>query len=156
MPNHCNNEVTLHCRTEEIALRIKAHLAGKESLFDFTSLLPTPEELLESTDDPEVNARRIAQYGHDGWYDWRVSNWGTKWNSYDCTLDDSNIRNGRLNYYFLTAWCPPEGICRKLKEYITAHALDIDVSWFYYEPMNGIRGHLEQEVGHGESRNQNA
>jgi hypothetical protein len=146
MPNHCNNEVTLQCRTEEVALRIKAHLAGKESLFDFNSLVPEPEELLESSDDSEVKASRVAQYGHDGWYGWRLANWGTKWNSYDCTLDDSMIRKGELAYSFLTAWGPPEGICKTLLEYITANELNVEVRWFYHESMMGLRGQLEEEV----------
>ena len=146
MPNHCNNEVTLKCRTEEVALRIKAHLAGKDSLFDFTSLIPDPQELLESTDDPEIQASRIAQYGHQDWYGWRSANWGTKWNSYECTLDDSGIRDGELIYRFLTAWGPPEGIYGKLKAYITASARDIEINWHYDDLSNGIRGQLEEEV----------
>ena len=146
MPNHCNNEVTLQCRTEEVARVIKDHLAGKESLFDFNSLMPEPLELLESTDDPAIQASRIARYGHEDWSGWRSANWGTRWNSYECTLDDSGIRDGELQYSFLSAWGPPDGICGKLKEYITASTRDIELSWFYYEPMNGIRGQLEEEV----------
>ena len=101
MPNNCSNEVTLKCRSEEVARAIKTHLAGKESLFDFNSLIQEPQELLESTDDPEIKATRVALHGHDDWYGWRKANWGTKWNSYDCTLDDSGIRDGELLYYFL-------------------------------------------------------
>jgi hypothetical protein len=59
MPNHCTNQVTLKCRTQEVAIRVKAHLAGKESLFDFNTLMPEPQDLLESTDDPELKASRV-------------------------------------------------------------------------------------------------
>ena len=70
MPNHCTNQVTLNCSSEESAKAIKKHLAGKESLFDFNTLIQEPEELQESTKDeatlkelrafaPKVFARRI-------------------------------------------------------------------------------------------------
>ena len=146
MPNHCNNEVTLQCPSEEVAIRLQELLAGEESLFDFNCLCPEPKELLDKTDDPDTKAERIARYGHDDWYDWRLAHWGNKWNSYDCSLDDSDIRSGRLLYCFLTAWGPPDGICSKLMAHLDDEAPDTKVSWFYYEPMNGIRGQLEKEA----------
>ena len=50
----------------------------------------------------------IIKYGHSSWYDWRVENWGTKWNSYDLDrIDDDTIA-------FSTAWANPEPIIKKL------------------------------------------
>jgi hypothetical protein len=49
---------------------------------------------------------------NSGGYEWRCSNWGTKWNaSYQ-----GEPNHGRVvsNYWFDTAWGPPEPIVRKL------------------------------------------
>jgi len=146
MPNHCANQVTLTCPSEESARAIKTYLAGKESLFDFNTLIPEPAALLESTKDEATLEELRARYNHDNWYDWRYANWGTKWNSYVCELDDSQIKQGQLDYRFDTAWGPPNGICRKLLDYIANHNLGIQVDWFYYETMMGLRGQLEEEV----------
>jgi hypothetical protein len=42
----------------------------------------------------------------NNWYDWRVENWGTKWEATDCELtdDDKNF----LGYKFDTAWSQPQ------------------------------------------------
>ena len=50
----------------------------------------------------------IIKYGHSSWYDWRIENWGTKWNSYDLDrIDDDTI-------VFSTAWSNPEPIIKEL------------------------------------------
>ena len=52
----------------------------------------------------------IRQYGCSDWYDWRIRNWGTKWNSYDGGFCDDN------KILFLTAWSCPQEIIQKLAE----------------------------------------
>ena len=52
----------------------------------------------------------IRQYGCSDWYEWRIRNWGTKWNSYDGGFCDDN------KILFLTAWSPPQEIIQKLAE----------------------------------------
>ena len=52
----------------------------------------------------------IRQYGCSDWYDWRIRNWGTKWNSYDGGFCDDN------KILFLTAWSRPQEIIQKLAE----------------------------------------
>jgi len=146
MPNHCENIVTLTCPSEESAEAMKKHLSGKESLFDFNSLVPEPVALQESEKDEATLKELRGKYGHDNWYDWRYANWGTKWNSYECELDESQIKEGILEYRFDTAWAPPEGVCRELLEHIETHGLNIEVDWFYREPMNGLLGQLEGEI----------
>jgi len=145
MPNHCTNQVALACPSEESARAIKKHLAGKDEVFDFNTLVPEPPELLESTKDEASLEELRARHGHDNWYDWRIANWGTKWNAYGCELDDSEIKQGMLDYRFDTAWNPPHGVCGKLLEYIEVNNPGIQVDWFYYEPMLGLRGQLEEE-----------
>lgn len=52
----------------------------------------------------------IEKYGCESWYDWRVTHWGTKWNSYEG--EEDNYRR----IAFLTAWAPPVPIFDKLAE----------------------------------------
>lgn len=48
-----------------------------------------------------------------GWYDWRISNWGTKWNAYGYT--QAIYHNSEcLEIGFLTAWTPPHPIVHAL------------------------------------------
>ena len=108
------NQVTLKCSSKEEALVLKKQLAGKEGAFDFNTLVPEPPELLVSTKKAETLKELRNTYGHDNWYDWRIANWGTKWNSYDCELDESQVDLGILDYRFDTAWAPPEAIYRTL------------------------------------------
>ncbi len=145
MPNHCENIVTLTCPTEAAAEAMKHLLSGKEEVFDFNELIPEPAALQESAEDEATLAELRKKYGCDNWHDWRYANWGAKWNSYDCELDESQIKDGILEYRFDTAWGPPAGVCRKLLEHIAENNLKTGVDWFYREPMNGLRGQLEEE-----------
>ena len=150
MPNHCMNQVALVCPSEEAAQAIKKLLAGKEGMFDFNTLVPEPPEVLETAKKGAKKGATMeelrAKYGSNNWYDWRLANWGTKWNAYDCELDASRIKQGILEYRFDTAWGPPAGVCRRLLDHIIDHNLGIQIDWFYHEPMMGFQGQLEEEV----------
>ena len=58
------------------------------------------------SEDPEIwdlgkqYYENIENYGAANWYDWRIRNWGTKWNAYDCAPVDPE--SGMLS--FCTAW----------------------------------------------------
>ncbi len=143
MPNHCTNEVCISCSSEEVAEEIASFLQGEESAFDFNRLHPCPKKLLTPPDDSAKKAVLKARYGHDNWYDWRLENWGTKWNSYECSLDTSWIEDGSLEYHFETAWGPPDEVHRKLRCYLKQRHPDSEVSWFYHEPLMNLAGYLE-------------
>lgn len=86
--------------------------------FTFEKLFPTPLELLADVDpiphkegeDDEAYKARLEQlqekYGHTGWYNWRVSNWGTKWDACESEWD---LDDEELTIHFQTAWAPPIG-----------------------------------------------
>lgn len=55
----------------------------------------------------------------DNWYNWNITNWGTKWSAsevwHDRTDDDGNVA-GQTNYGFDTAWSPAEPVIAALAE----------------------------------------
>ena len=54
--------------------------------------------------DYKVRGEKIfniaQQCGSIDWYDWRISNWGTKWNAYETDIDSCD---GSVEIYFCTA-----------------------------------------------------
>lgn len=68
MPNWCHNKITLSHDDPAQIERVKAH---KDNVLQ--EFIPCPQELLDG----------------EGWYDWRVNNWGTKW---DIALDITRER----------------------------------------------------------------
>ena len=73
----------------------------------------------------------------DRWYNWRVQNWGTKWDCYDLSTDDCDLPNG-FEVTFETAWSPPEEVCSAIREQYP----NVSISWFYDEPGCEIAGYL--------------
>jgi len=73
----------------------------------------------------------------DRWYNWRVQNWGTKWDCYDLTIEEDELPNG-FQATFNTAWSPPEDIYTAIREKYP----DVSISWFYDEPGMEVAGYL--------------
>tara|TARA_A100001015_G_scaffold199003_1_gene222139 strand:+ start:99 stop:716 length:618 start_codon:yes stop_codon:yes gene_type:complete len=86
---------------------------------------PMPKELLETEAGPtaktkkEKQARQIRklEFGAENWYDWRVNNWGTKWEvSEFFGVDkqaDALIGDSTISFAFSSAWSPPIGAYEK-------------------------------------------
>lgn len=53
--------------------------------------------------------QNIQKYGCPTWYEWRIRNWGTKWNA-------SNAEIAERQLSFLTAWNAPKPILEKLSQ----------------------------------------
>lgn len=123
--------------------------------FDFQKIYPCPAALnitagREGSDDSVEQKALVAKekanlkkYGYRNWYDWSVSEWGTKWNAggadnedmivdYDEDVDDTGI----ALFTFSSAWAPPVGVYQKLKE---LHP-DLYIQGRYYEPGVGFFG----------------
>ena len=84
---------------------------------------------------PQIVGNNDPVKKEESWWDWRVQNWGTKWNSYDCDVDESNEEH--IEYIFYTAWSPPEGVIAKLREQYP----DVHITAFYDEPGMEIAGY---------------
>lgn len=118
MPNWCYNRLTIDTTTEDgkkLAEAFKPKYKDEDSLYakPFQDLRPCPDDLeIVATHGngitPELKEKyeaNIAKYGYSTWYDWRVANWGTKW---DARVEEFNDNNPKQTYvYFETAWSPP-------------------------------------------------
>ena len=132
MPNWCHNRVEIY---GEGAEKIAEEIASEQTPFDFAKIVPEPDYdkiEVEPTFEP------IAESDHQmpKWWDWRVQNWGTKWNSSECEvtiMDDEQIE-----YTFNTAWGPPEPIIHKLRELYP----DVSITAFYDEPGMELAGYI--------------
>lgn len=95
MPNWCEN--TLKVTGKEIELKRFVDAAKTDELeLSFDKLVPMPKEL-ENTKSPGDTPN---------WWDWRIANWGTKW---DLSADSTSVTiKRRVAWYsFDTAWGPP-------------------------------------------------
>ncbi len=65
----------------------------------------------EGYDELSIEAKMAISMQHksDGWYDWNIRNWGTKWDASDAEINDAGIAGGEVGYSFSTAWSPAEG-----------------------------------------------
>ena len=100
MPNWCNNSITISGPTETIKqLWDDAHVGDDFGLLQ--AMAPMPKEL-EGTTSPSDTPN---------WWNWRVSNWGTKWDISDEGLEyvDNEDGTSHITGWFDSAWAPPIG-----------------------------------------------
>ena len=90
-------------------------------------------------ESPFMNGLRFKSTNaqDDRWYNWRVQNWGTKWDCYTLEMDDTDLPHG-FEVTFETAWSPPEEGCSAIREQYP----NVSISWFYDEPGCEIAGYL--------------
>ena len=115
MPNWCLNKLTVsHSDPAMVDRFVKAYNTGKTC----DEFLPMPEDI------------------GDGWFDWCVNNWGTKWDvGADIGTDreefhglKATVVGNEANCSFDSAWSPPIGLYEKLDE------LGYKVHASYFEP----------------------
>ena len=135
MPNWCNNSVTLTHKDPEQIKRAQEALARGELMNEF---VPVPAQLKEATasysdEYKEQNEKNIADTGYASWYDFCVSEWGTKW---DVEAWSNEVTNDGLTLEcsFDTAWSPPIAFFDKLV------GKGFDVVAYYWEPGIGFVG----------------
>tara|TARA_R110000822_G_scaffold100807_2_gene226730 strand:- start:50 stop:631 length:582 start_codon:yes stop_codon:yes gene_type:complete len=123
MPNWCYNTLTVNGSTEEIHKVFDPIVADSENFFNHIEPMPATEK--------------------DNWYDWRITNWGTKWDAtpeHIDIVDDEESGVSTVNTQFDTAWGPPIAIMEKLE------SMGFAVRLYYYEPGMGFAGSWEDGV----------
>jgi hypothetical protein len=113
--------------------------------------IPVPEDLkitagyLGSGDEQKElerkTAENVAKHGYGNWYDYCVSEWGTKWDVGGDGQSDIHPDGKMLHTYFDSAWSPPVYAYEKLVE------LGFGVDAMYYEGGMGYAGSFGSEYG---------
>ena len=126
MPNWCLNSLTIsHDHIDQVDRFEDAYM--RRQLCE--TFLPEPK-------DEEGNPLVGADYDENGkfkmpdWYNWRLANWGTKWDfgfDTDKGLQPTRVEN-EVTVRFDTAWSPPLGL------YECLNALGYSVQAYYFEP----------------------
>ena len=100
MPNYCNNTLVLVGSNELlnnfwIENRSLDKKEEKQEYLSFNKSVPIPEN-------------------YEDWYNWNLTNWGTKWDAFECYSNEVNSIHDNLDkeittliYQFDTAWGPP-------------------------------------------------
>lgn len=141
MPNWCDNNLYL---THEDPEMLKKAVDAWESSNFLATLVPEPD--YKVTPVAETFPNITAQYAkteeekakallneptirEDAWWDWRIQNWGTKWDvGYDADLDNhAQVNDNTMFVYFNSAWSPPTGAYEKLAE------LGYSIRAYYFE-----------------------
>ena len=111
MPNHVTNVISFSGDKSRISAMLKEIQNNEHGIgsVDFEKILPMPDTVYNGS----LGIRERELYGENNWYDWRIGNWGTKWNSYGYT-ENTTFQDGKIK--FLTAWSAPHPILQKLSE----------------------------------------
>jgi len=126
MPNWCNNTMEVSGEKNKVELFVQEFT---EKWFACIGDYPN-----------------IMDENDDGWYDWRMKNWSTKWNickndviqhKYEC-----NTKECVYKVEFDTAWSPPEAFIRHASE-----KYNVAIELTYREPGVFFFGVLKYDNG---------
>jgi hypothetical protein len=139
MPNWCDNYLTIRATKEKIDA-IEAVLQNRDGEKSLLShLYPEPDY-----DDPEfkVNptyaSKVTPDFGMPSWWDWRVQNWGTKW---EIEVRDWNrVSDTEVTLSFDSAWSPPTGVYNHVAD-------EYDITAYYHESGMGFCGKFTSKDG---------
>ena len=155
MPNHCDQQVYIHGPRDLVSMLYSGltengydpHRGGHALNPQFCQLVcPMPFEQWQA---PKT---QWGGYEVEGWYDWRVNNWGTKWDvcdvekgieyGEDFNNDEEYAPVAWFSFRCWTAWGPPVPVWDKL------HAMGVEVQADYQDEG----GMFEGEYNHGENK----
>lgn len=131
MPNWCNNILTISSEDTAFIDRIETAYKNGELL---ETLRPQP-------DYPGYSDTQIKGSGMPDWWNWRVANWGTKWDVGGEGCDSTRIDPNTITFNFDTAWSPP------LAALEGSEGFDYEIQ--YYEPGMAFVGETYREGDSG-------
>ena len=153
MPNHCYQQVHVY-GPRFLVKELYDHLTKADPEF-CQVVLPMPFEQWLAP------ATKLMGYEVSGWYDWRVTNWGTKWDVVDVEITQSLLlhddepstedpwtMNASFSFNCWTAWSPPVPVWDKLHEMGISVDADYQDEGMYFEGhyVNGENKSWEPEI----------
>lgn len=155
MPNWCENEMTISHKDPAMMKKVlEAWNSGKflgtlvpEPDYSVTPVAQTfPHITAQFAKTEEEKAAALANaptIREDAWWDWRVQNWGTKWDiGWDSSRDPAELDADGLSMwvYFDSAWSPPIDAYYKLQE------LGYEITAYYNESGCCFCGKFESGI----------
>jgi hypothetical protein len=127
MPNWCNNTITI--RGDANKLKSIWDEAQKQQGL-LAAMVPQPDDMFHGNLG-EAERAECVEKGIPNWYDWNVSNWGTKWDVGLEGLEYTVLADGsaEISGWFDSAWSPP---IEALNTFSEANE-DLSVECFYLE-----------------------
>ena len=150
MPEELKDILFIHAKGETIYYsrkKWKQSLNGSsKDVFD--EMFPSTDWLFENRIDEKTIKDIVSNHGTASWYDWCISNWGTKWNAYEVefyfqpTPPEAEKENGientrRLVYKFVTAWDKPEPIVEAFMRYLSQPGFDDSLTMKWTHEVEG-------------------
>jgi hypothetical protein len=152
MPNHCESDLFVNGPKAVVEEVIKKHFTADGEL-DCNTVIPYPEEYLrldevarkweaDNKDNPNRDYRLKPKDGYNqGGYEWCITNWGTKWGTYD----GHGLRRTTRGFSttFNSAWSPPTPVVTAL----AAMYPKLKIQMNSFEPGAGFQVHALWENG---------
>ena len=138
MPNWCNNSITITGPKDKIKQLWEGATAEGDNAGLLNTMVPMPEQLNDTTSPTPPDSEQPMVDGVTNWYDWRVNNWGTKWevSSEGLELSDDGTE---ITGWFDSAWAPP---LTAFQTYIEQND-DVNITCYYEEGGMDFAGKWE-------------
>ena len=152
MPNYCNNNIVITGPNSVIDKIEKIANGDKGDLLQY--FYPMPKALQDTTAPLQKDATKeekakakenLKKYGYDNWYDWRVENWGTKWDImefYNINRKEIGEDESEISLGFDTAWAPALGAYER---FIDENS-NCSLKAYYYEPGCDFMGEWDNGI----------
>ena len=143
MPNWCDNQLSITGPNSVIDKIEKIVKEEKDTNGLLNFFYPMPKQLEGTEAGPPAKtkkeklerARLQVEYGASNWYDWRTTNWSTKWEV--CEFygvdrqyhSEQNEGESTISFGFSSAWAPPIGAYEMFLE----KNEECSLRAFYYE-----------------------
>jgi len=139
MPNWCECSLRIYGNEKEIKKFKKGAKKGKQAV-SLEKLYPEPDytKVKVKSTFPDLNKKfgNNKKYvdQKDAWWDWRIQNWGTKWDLCDVVIVDD--LGSEITFEFDTAWSPPVDAFKTISKKYPKLVFVLN----YYEPGMGFEG----------------
>ena len=112
MPNWCQNTLKITGDKKEL-IKFKKKAKSKNTKLSLANFYPEPDYSKVKV-KPTFSSFHKEKYVEEkrAWWDWRIQNWGTKWDI-EAELTDNGTE---LCYDFDSAWSPPVSWIKKVSK----------------------------------------